>query len=313
VTEKGTKKPEIKQQIDGWSKSQEFLSAAKNAAEMHAKMQTQMSALANAVQKNISRITRFNFSSFVTAPELVNSLNKTFQSISKLFANSEKAQKVLDSGWVPYAGMPLELLPNDATIQEAGIFAQNIIDNDWLEVRACLIDTVRKSGVDQEAIDTFEEALEAFQCGHYRSVVRVLFPEIERIARENVYGGSRHDRPSRQHPKKKRMNTNMHGLREALMEELPAGLALHSNLGFALTMKMHEHLYEWVGADEESLAKFRDDPVPNRHASQHGFVSYSSRQNAFNALSMTAFMFDCVMRTSRYLVQNTADDNAAAS
>ena len=95
------------------------------------------------------------------------------------------------------------------------------------------------------------------------------------------------------------------------MGHFPAGLATHANFGFALTQKMDSHLYRYVGSSPEDLASMQADPVPNRHASQHGYITYNSSQNAYNALSMTAFMFDIIMRAHRYLEKNTSQARSA--
>lgn len=230
-----------------------------------------------------------------------------FDEIGKRFKNNAKAQKLLDAGWVPYAGMPIDQFDSNDPEEDASNFASSLLDGHWDEVRQALLLTVEQSGADDEAIATYVEGLSAFETGHYRSVVRLLFPEIERVARETIYGGSRKDWSFADNAEKRGLNTGLSGLRDALTKHLPAGLATHADFGFALTEKMDAHLYRYVGSDDDSLTVCRADPVPNRHASQHGYVIYASRQNAFNALSMSAFMFDVVMRVSRYLERSTED------
>ncbi|WP_288115490.1 hypothetical protein [Novosphingobium sp.] len=224
-----------------------------------------------------------------------------FQEIGRHFKNTERAQKILDAGWVPYAGMPIDDLPEQATADQVDIFMNSLIGDRWVEVRNCLANTVAMSKVDEEAVVTFDEALSAFENGHYRSVVRVLFPEIERVARDTVYGGSRKDWSIDERKETRRLNTGLGALRESLMQHLPAGLGVYADFGFALTQKMDSHLYRYVESTPEDLAALQADPVPNRHASQHGYVTYSTAQNAYNALSMTAFMFDTILRVDGYL------------
>lgn len=233
--------------------------------------------------------------------ELQRGTSSIFQEIGRHFSNTSRAQQILDAGWVPYAGMPIEDLPEKATSSQIQAFMIALIEERWADVSDCLMETVKRSKVDGEAVATFKEALDAFGHGHYRSVVRVLFPEIERVARDTVYGGSRHDWSIDEGKEKRGLNTGLGALRESLMQHLPAGLGSYADFGFALTQKMDSHLYCYVGSKPEDLAAMQADPVPNRHASQHGYVTYSSAQNAYNALCMTAFMFETIMRVNGYL------------
>ncbi|MGK6321347.1 hypothetical protein [Sphingomonas sp. DT-204] len=41
--------------------------------------------------------------------------------------------------------------------------------------------------------------------------------------------------------------------------------------------------------------------MPNRNASQHGYIAYASAQNSLNMLAMTDFMFHVTMRTHAYM------------
>jgi hypothetical protein len=230
-----------------------------------------------------------------------------FESLGRMFKNSDRAKAVLDSGWVPYAGMSIEKIEADWSSHDISEFMNDLLETDWLTVREQLLWTVQNSGADQEAQDTFSEALNAFNSGYYRSVVRVVFPEIERVACQTIYGGSRQDWSFKTNQAAGRQNTSLGALRRALMDHLPAGMAVHADLGFALTEMLDKHLYAHVGSEKEELEKFRSNPIPNRHASQHGYLIYSSKQHAFNALSMTAFMFDCIMKVNKNIQNNLGD------
>ncbi len=235
-----------------------------------------------------------------------------FEELGRRFSNTDRAQRLLDAGWVPYAGMPIDDLSDDASPTDIRAFMGAFLEQGWNDVRNCLEGTVASSNVDAEAAATFNEALNAFEGGHYRCVVRVLFPEIERVARETIYRGSRKEWSFDRRKEKGSGNTGLGSLRDALMRRLPAGLATHADFGFAITQKMDSHLYRHVGSSPEDLAAMQADPVPNRHASQHGYITYSTRQNAYNALSMTAFMFDVIMRAHRYLEKNASQSESAA-
>lgn len=234
-----------------------------------------------------------------------------FEELGRRFSNTDRAQRLLDAGWVPYGGMPIEAIPDEAESADIDSLMRTLIEQQWAGVRTSLMDTVNLSDVDEEAVATFTEALNGFENGNYRSVVRVLFPEIERVARETIYGGSRHEWSFERQKEKGSWNTGLGTLRDALMRRLPAGLATHADFGFALTQKMDRHLYRHVGTQPEDIAFMQADPVPNRHASQHGYITYSTSQNAFNALSMTAFMFDVIMRAHRYIERNASQSDSS--
>jgi hypothetical protein len=180
---------------------------------------------------------------------------------------------------------------------------------DWSDVRKRLCESAAAAGVDEEALATYDEALQAHEAGLYRSVVRLLFPEIERLAREKVYGGDRREAPSGRRTKGT-LNTGLKDFREAVWSKLPAGVAANTKYGITLAHKMYEHLYKWVGESDENVAEFRDDPVPNRHASQHGYVVYSTHQNSMNMLAMADFMFHLIMRTNAHLVRAAKEKQA---
>lgn len=177
----------------------------------------------------------------------------------------------------------------------------------WSTVRETMSKSVAATAIDAEAKATFEEALAAHEAGLYRSVVRVLFPEIERVARETVYGGSRKELVGKDAGRKN--NAELRDFREAVMSKLPAGVALATLFALPLVEKLYEHFYTYVPENAAGLAVFESDPVPNRHASQHGFVTYSSAQNSINMLAMADFMFHIIMRVHAYL-EKVAVDNA---
>lgn len=236
------------------------------------------------------------------APSLIHAFGTVLTDIAK-------ADAALKAGWVPFPGLPIDQFEADTPIEEISALLEQTTLDTWPFIREQLGQSVAASGVDSEAVATFEEALQAHEAGLYRSVVRVLFPEIERVARESVYEGERREAPVGR-KNKGTLNAGLKDFREAVMTQLPAGVVTESQFGLSLADKMYEHLYKWVGEDEASLEAFRRDPVPNRHASQHGYVIYASRQNSLNTLAMTDFMFHLLMRTNRYIAEQTADNGA---
>ena len=120
--------------------------------------------------------------------------------------------------------------------------------------------------IDDEARETFREALSAHEAGLYRCVCRVLFPEIERT----IGAGFRSKR---------------------LLEELIgtgdlADYAFRERFGYVFFGRLAKHVYQ-SGKRED----FERDPVPNRQAAIHGLVSYSTHKHSMNMLILTDFVF----------------------
>jgi hypothetical protein len=234
-----------------------------------------------------------------------------FEGFTEAFRNSRKADAVLAAGWVPHPATPLAEIDESATPAEIDLFMGDYYRNNWSSFRTALSVSVQASGIDEEAKATFEEGLSAHDAGLYRSVVRLLFPEIERVTREAIYGGSRRE-PPRPRQTKGSLNTGLKSFREALMSELPVGVVLETPFALSLVEKLYDHLYEYVPENPDGLAIFARDPVPNRNASQHGYVVYASAQHSLNMLAMSDFMFNIIMRVRAYMdeVEKRGDQNA---
>ena len=243
-------------------------------------------------QTNMARIAKPLLSSFADA-----------------FKDNEKADAIQAPGWIPHPTVPISDIAADMAAADINAILAEHYRANWSAVRETMSNSVNATAIDAEAKATFEEALAAHEAGLYRSVVRVLFPEIERVARETVYGGSRKEFWGK---KKGRNNAGLSDLREALMSKLPVGVSLGSPFALSLVQKLYEHLYTYVPEDPAGLAVFASDPVPNRHASQHGYVTYSSAQNSINMLAMADFMFHVIMRAHAYLerIEKAAEADA---
>ena len=133
------------------------------------------------------------------------------------------------------------------------------------------------SKVDDEANATFIEALDAHGLGLYRVAPRLLFPEIERLARAGRLGKI----------------AILDDIRDKV-ERQEIGLSALAPSGggpvLAQFQRMTDHLYEKV-LTPEKVADLANDPVPNRHAALHGLVCYRTMKNSLNALIMTELMY----------------------
>ncbi len=190
-------------------------------------------------------------------------------------ANCEKLEK---AGWLPHYTAPLDFLddkmPSVGEIDSA--FREHYVAN-WPTVRNAFETRLARYQVDAEAKKTFEDALCLHELGMYKAVCRLVFPEIERLARVLRQDGSRRD-------------TNVHGLRKTagqltLSQIEPSGL-----YGLVLFRTLDGRVYEWADGKRE----LKHNGVPNRHDVMHSFSSLSSLQLSVNALIITDYVFQII-------------------
>ena len=208
-----------------------------------------------------------------------------FRHITEPLARQLRMEQALDdSGWLPHHSTPLESVKACAGDREAiQVVLRNYYCEEWEAVRRATETRLTTCSLDDEAKATFREALTAHEAGLYRSVCRLLFPEIERVARKELRGDSLEKDLSGQPP-----------LHE-LARNLPVSVARRAGfLGLHLCRRLSSHLYKSVW-DDDTRQRFAEDPVPNRHAVVHGLVEYSSMQNSLNAIFMTEFLFSTII------------------
>lgn len=214
-------------------------------------------------------------------------LSKSFAILIEGLSATVEALNKLDSvGWLPHATTPSSVLAA-ADVSALSQAIEQHYSKNWALVKGTFIERLETYTVDEEAKATFCEALAVHGQGHYRAVVRLLFPEIERVTRIEL-----------QRFMTQRSDTSQHTLRR-IAGELPLGD--HGDpLAFRLYLKLCDHLYGHVQDDRAREAVSRD-PVPNRHASVHGIVTYSTAQNSINTLIMTDYVFQLVTAVKKRL------------
>ncbi len=192
------------------------------------------------------------------------------------------------SGWLPHYTTPFGLMEDIVDAHSlANLLERYYIDN-WSKVKHEFRMHVAEMHVDEEAKDTFYEALEAHEHGLYRTTARTLFPEIERLARGSAqHNGSLPNIASLVEIRRAAGNL---GLSELSPPEGGPVLA-----HFA---RMSHHIYEHARTSE-AVVILASDPVPNRHATIHGLISYKTMQSSLNSLIMTEFMYRIVSLTNR--------------
>lgn len=194
-----------------------------------------------------------------------------------------------ESGWLPHYTAPFILLESITDAESLSKLIERHYINNWVGVKDKFKAHVAELNVDDEAKATFYEALDAHGHGLYRTTARTLFPEIERLARSNTGDGG-----------------NLTNIASLIDIRKAAGNLGLGELGppeggpvLAHFVRMSHHLYEHVRTPE-AVVSLTSDPVPNRHATVHGLVSYKTMQSSFNSLIMTEFMYRVISLTSSY-------------
>lgn len=230
-----------------------------------------------------------------------------FADVFRRIAEEGRRAKLADStGWLPHSSTPFGALdPNTVDRPTAaGIIEAHYRDN-WDAVETQFRTHLEGYDIDEEAKETFDEALRAHRAGLYRAVPRLLFPEIERVVAVEFYDG-KHSEPSAD-GKKMLGITSLKTIRSGA-RDLPASDVLAYDFGMQLFERLETHLYEKVGEEPDAVARFAADPVPNRHASLHGIVSYRSSQYSVNTLIMNDFVFHLVSRMKTYIEADVSSE-----
>lgn len=191
------------------------------------------------------------------------------------------------AGWLPHRSSPFHLLEEiDLEDAELDDRVRDYYETDWGEVSASLSAGIAECEFDQEAKECFSEALSAHAAGFYRCAPRLLFPEIERVARIELHGGALDKMASQD-----RLVATIGGL-------TPAEMSSTGVMGLRFYKKLTEHLYLHL-KDAERVAVAEADPVPNRHAAVHGIVSYTSGKSSLNAVLVADYLLQAVSTIKR--------------
>ena len=172
-------------------------------------------------------------------------------------------------GWLPYHSAPfhyVEECGEDLLLLERRF--SDYYRTGWSAIRDDMKSRLEDYHIDDEARETFREALSAHEAGLYRCACRVLFPEIERVI-------------------------GLGRIREKQLKKLTeagdlADFAFRERYGIVLFDRLVDHAYEQV---KKNRGKFERDPVPNRHAAMHGLVPYKTHKHSMNMLILTDYVF----------------------
>ena len=236
------------------------------------------------------------------AEPFVRAVEPCIQAVEPFLKRWDAAEDLIARGWVPNSTTPFGLVEEcaDDAVKLQRLLIAHYSDN-WRDVRERLGASVSSRDIDDEAKAVFREALDAHEHGRYRCVVRLLFPEFERVFRQALFEG--------------KAGQIKHG---RLIEELTGGNEWIAVSDFLFAGIQDVALYNYltggarrprasgdrssghasghtsglyITVDNYNLDHVRLNPVPTRHAVVHGLAVYSSQQSSLNAIFIADYVF----------------------
>ena len=145
----------------------------------------------------------------------------------------------------------------------------------WTEIRKDIEGRLETYEIDEEAKETLREVFSAHESENYRSVCRTLFPEMERLIRRNFFNDAGRIRTAE--------------MTKRLAEHLAEDEILSRQVLCLVTIGRHvEHMYAQV--DDDNRDEFEQNAIPNRHASLHALVPYSTHKHSMNMIIMADYL-----------------------
>lgn len=181
------------------------------------------------------------------------------------------------TGWLPYHLAPVDYVEHyEGDLIDLEKKIAEYYATQWPNIREDIESRLGDYHIDDEAKDAFHEAFSAHEHENYRCVCRVLFPEIERMIKLNLFNDA-----GRIHTREM--------LRKLVDERPLEDFISQEAFGLVLFCHLAKHLYEQV--NEEERNKFEQNFVPNRHAAMHGLASYSTQKHSMNMIIMADYIF----------------------
>ena len=258
----------------------------------------QQTATSPSVQRLLSDLQQLKG---IVAPHLVG-IQRTLEILSprliRMYQEFDKwniSREVMSqAGWLPHYTTPFEKVAQCRN--DPGKVKQLLLDyyeNNWTEVRAQIEDRLSEYKLDSEAKEVMIEALDGHEAGQYRSVCRLIYPEIDRLFRVEMFNNAVGQKSSKklvgslvdnQRPFGTFTPRGLYDL--TMFSYLTKSMGLHgSNISDAFIIGLFESV------DATNIKRFEVSEIPNRHAAVHGLISYSSRQNSLNAIFMADYIY----------------------
>ena len=171
------------------------------------------------------------------------------------------------SGWLPFhSASTKSIVKYQSDTTQLDRYFSEYYQTHWNSIRDEMKSSLDSYRIDDEARATFCEAIEVHEHGLYRCVCRVLLPEVQRV----IGGGSR----------SKDSRDKFAGIQS--LEDL----VFKRHWDYVIFGQPVSSVYE-----SGKIGYFKDNPVPNRHAAEHGVASYSTHKHSMNMLIFTDYIF----------------------
>ena len=213
-------------------------------------------------------------------PTIEQELEKLLQTFAPYIEALENHLKIVKSfettGWLPHRST--NHLHDDLLHGNAHNILTNYYHKNWNDILQDIESNIPEYNIDSESKKTFEEIILAHRAEHYRCVCRAIFPEIERVIRNYFC----EDNPKTLNPYKLIMKllTEDNNIEEFIKNDPFGVVAFKTSI---------EHLYKNVNSS--NLSEFEHNSIPNRHATIHGLVSYSTMPHSLNSIIMADNIF----------------------
>jgi len=210
-------------------------------------------------------------------------IQKNEDLIEKLYRSMNIISVAEKDGWILHKTSPINLINKEIPSENITPIFNEYYEKNWKSVELIFINELDSIEIDANAKHVFREALQAHGSGLYRSCVRLLFPEIERVSREYLL------------ERKAKRSTSLREIREQIGNLRATDIYKIGGFGtLGKGHKLFDHLYKTVETPEE-IAKFSASPIPNRHAALHGLIDYNSLQSSLSMLIMAEFIFKAIV------------------
>jgi len=210
----------------------------------------------------------------------------------------DDAEHLMKRGWVPNRTTPFpEIVEcrDDISGSRLNEILLAHYTDDWTSVKSELNSSVDTWNVDEEAKAVFREALSLHEARFYRSVSRLLFPEIERLFRTVLLEDTPGHVGTIDYLK---IANDLSASADEISLETFTIAGIQDMVLFAYLCGGHKSPeYEpglGTNIDQKNITGALASPIPTRHAVVHGLVGYPEPQHSLNAIFIADYFFSLI-------------------